>query len=70
MEPREARLSGIYWWLLDDGFRILVRVEAIYKDLFALRVLAATPAEVIRLGFGAGERVHRTINETRLEKAA
>lgn len=61
--------GGLYWWRAFEGIRILVRCEYMAQEYARCRIVAATPDEVLRTGYGAGESFNMALNNAPIEKA-
>ena len=70
MHPREVKQYGVYWWQATSDVRILVRVVSANERYYALRILTATPGEVLRIGYGVGETAQVLTNPNTLEKVS
>jgi hypothetical protein len=60
----------MYWWTGIAGLRILLRCEMVAEEYARLRVLTATPEEVLRIGYGVGESFNLALVNIPLEKAS
>jgi hypothetical protein len=60
---------ALYWWRGVDGLRILIRCEYMAQEYARVRIVAATPEEVIKTGYGAGESFNIALANAPIEKA-
>lgn len=54
----QIKQRDLLWWKYGDDKRLLVRVILISNVFVAVRVIAATPQEVIDSGYGVGETLN------------
>lgn len=59
----------LYWWRGVDGLRILIRCEYMAQEYARVRIVAATPEEVVRTGYGVGESFNIALANAPIEKA-
>jgi hypothetical protein len=59
----------LYWWRGVEGLRILIRCEVLFQEYARVRIVAATPEEVLRTGYGVGESWNMALANAPIEKA-
>lgn len=69
MALAKMQAQGLYWWRGIDGLRILIRCEYLMTEYARVRIVAATPEEVLRTGYGVGESFNMALSNAPIEKA-
>lgn len=60
----------MYWWTGIKDTRILLRCETVFQEYARMRVLAASPEEVLRTGYGVGEWFNMALANAPIEKVS
>jgi hypothetical protein len=58
MDARDIKFRDLILFRYAEGKSLLCRVELIGRGFYTVRVLSATPEQVIESGYGCGEHIN------------